>query len=526
MVLPIDADDTLRLAKNGNVRRMLTKNGQNFPKPEVVYFSDLLLKINRKDKEQSRVIMVTDKAIYNLMPNDYGKCKRRIKLEHVASVTVSQISDEFVVHVPEEYDYRYKSDKKVKIANLISQLYKQKTNKRLKTTYKSDDILKGIATTKKQARLQSREERLRRQAELLDLEDNDSDKEDATAKTPAETRQLLQNTEKVGLDDFEFLKVIGRGSFGKVMQVRKKDTGEIYAMKILKKDAIIARNQVEHTRAERKILQALTHPFLMGLRYAFQTKGKLYFVLDYYRGGELFFHLKQKRRFSEEEARLLVAEVCLALGHLHKLDVIYRDLKPENILLDHTGHLCLTDFGLSKDLSPDNPEAHTFCGTPEYLAPEIVMGCGHGVAVDWWSTGILLYEITVGIPPFYSQNVNEMYHKIQHGILRFPPFLTENCKQLIIKLLNRNPDERLGSGPDDVEEIKKQPFFDSIDWEKLLRKEIEPPYKPNVKGKEDTSNFDVQFTDEPVVDSLVTDSNLAGTSDTFVGFTYVEKPVI
>merc|ERR1712050_716380 len=245
------------------------------------------------------------------------------------------------------------------------------------------------------------------------------------------------------------LKVIGRGSFGKVMQVRRKGDAAIYAMKILKKKAIIQRNQVEHTLAERKILEALKHPFLMNLRFAFQTETKLYFVLDYYTGGELFFHLKKKRRFRENEARIMVAEVGMALGHLHSLDVIYRDLKPENILLDHSGHVCLTDFGLSKDLGPDNEDAHTFCGTPEYLAPEIVMNLGHGKAVDWWALGILLYELTVGIPPFYSQNVNEMYRKIQEAPLLFPPNLSNACKELITKLLERDPKKRLGSGPND-----------------------------------------------------------------------------
>jgi len=149
------------------------------------------------------------------------------------------------------------------------------------------------------------------------------------------------------------------------------------------------------------------------------------------------------RRFPEQTARIYVGEIALALGHLHAVGVIYRDLKPENILLDDAGHVCLTDFGLAKDLEPDE-KTQTFCGTPEYLAPEIVTGAGHDKAVDWWSLGILLYELTVGIPPFYSQNVNEMYSKIQHGVLRFPPFLTEECKSLITLLLNRDPKKEIG----------------------------------------------------------------------------------
>jgi len=307
------------------------------------------------------------------------------------------------------------------------------------------------------------------------------------------------------------------------MQVKKKSTGKVFAMKILKKRAIIARNQVEHTKAERKILQALQHPFLMTLRYAFQSKEKLYFVLDYFQGGELFFHLKTKRRFSEEVARLYVAEIALALGHLHSLQYIYRDLKPENILLDDVGHVCLTDFGLSKDVE-EGDKAHTFCGTPEYLAPEIVTGTGHDKAVDWWSLGILLYELTVGIPPFYSQNVNEMYNKIQHGVLRFPPFLSEPCKNLIVGLLNRDPTKRLGS-KDDVEDIKTHAFFATLNWDKLTKKEIDPPYKPKVKAVDDTSNFDDTFTKEPVVDSVVPQSSLSNdvNTDQFNKFTFQQK---
>jgi len=263
----------------------------------------------------------------------------------------------------------------------------------------------------------------------------------------------------------------------------------------------------------------------MTLRYAFQSKDKLYFVLDYYQGGELFFHLKNNRRFPEDVARIFVAEIASALGHLHSLAVIYRDLKPENILLDDVGHVCLTDFGLSKDVDP-NDKAHTFCGTPEYLAPEIVTGAGHDKAVDWWSLGILLYELTVGIPPFYSQNVNEMYNKIQHGVLRFPPFLSENCKSLIVALLNRDPKKRLGSR-DDIEDIKVHPFFKDMSWQKLLAKEIDPPYKPKVKPTgDDTSNFDATFTNEPVVDSMVAPSTLSQTmqgdsgENSFGDFTY------
>lgn len=513
-------NDQLRMIQHPSVRKMLSKFGSP---DEKVLFSAKVTKINKRNKEQIRAFLITDRAVYNLKTSDFSSCKRRIRLEKIESVTVSNSSNEFVLHVPDEYDYRFESAFKDDISKHLKKIVKAKTGKALKTSYVGEDHLERITVTKAKAKLLTREQ-IRQMKEEMNAEVHPSDDEDKKEGHADDVETLVGNdSEKIGVDSFDLLKVLGRGSFGKVMLVRKKDTGQIYAMKILKKSMIIARQQVDHTRAERKILEALQHPFLMGLRFAFQTSTKLYLVMDYYKGGELFFHLKNKRRFSEAEAKIFVAEVAAALGHLHSLSFIYRDLKPENILMDEHGHVCLTDFGLSKDVDPDNPEATTFCGTPEYLAPEILRGGGHGKAVDWWSLGILLYELTVGIPPFYSQNVNEMYHKIQHGALRFPPFLSEDCRDLIIALLNRNPEARLGSSDKDVEEIRTHPFFSDIDWEKLLRREIEPIFKPKVKEVEgDVSNFDEQFTKEPVVDSVVPDSQLLSNDaqGQFDGFTF------
>merc|ERR550525_971638 len=358
----------------------------------------------------------------------------------------------------------------------------------------------------------------------MKFEEGELETEQKDASSKATNMLSSDKTEKAKVtpDDFEFLKVIGRGAFGKVMQVKYKKNGEIYAMKILRKKQIVARNQVEHTKSERKILQALQHPFLIKLRFAFQTDSKLYFVLDYFKGGELFFHLKKRRKFAEDEARIFVGEVALALGHLHSLDIIYRDLKPENILLHETGHVCLTDFGLSKDLDPMNPEDNTFCGTPEYLAPEIVSHQGHGKAVDGWSLGILCYELVIGIPPFYHQNLNTMYSKIQTESPKFPPNLSRDCQDLITKLLKRNPDNRLGSSKDDVEDIKKHAWFKTLDWDKLLKKEISPPYQPTVKSDTDVSNFSTEFTKEQAADTYAPPANLKAEED-FVGFTFKQN---
>jgi serum/glucocorticoid-regulated kinase 2 len=510
-------NDHLRLASNSVVLKMLAKNGAA---AETVLFSVKVTKVNRKDKQQTRALLITDAALYNLDPANFSKCKRRIEIPNVGSITVSQKSEEFVLHIPDEYDYRFLSPLKDDITKCLKKQYKAITGKSLKTAYVMEDELGDITWTKDKVKHIPREEQMRIKKQLA-AEEHDSDKEVDDSK---EVEQILKGTEKVTIDSFDLIKVLGRGSFGKVMMVKKKDTGVIYAMKILKKAMIVARQQVEHTKAERAILETFQHPFLMGLRFAFQTPAKLYMVMDFFKGGELFFHLKNKRRFTEAEARIFVAEVALGLGKLHSLHYIYRDLKPENILMDENGHVCLTDFGLSKNIDPESgEEATTFCGTPEYLAPEILKGGTHGKAVDWWSLGILLYELTVGIPPFYSQNVNEMYHKIQHGALRFPPFLSEECRDLIVALLNRNPEQRLGSSEKDVEELQVHPFFASIDWDKMLRKEIDPPYKPKVKtGDTDVSNFDNTFVSEPVVDSFVEDPKLSDNGG-FDGFTFVTQ---
>lgn len=330
------------------------------------------------------------------------------------------------------------------------------------------------------------------------------------------------STTRVSVDDFDLLTVIGKGSFGKVMQVRKKDSGRIYAMKVLRKEAIVERDEVGHTRSEKNILGHIQHPFIVGLKYSFQTAEKLYLVMDYINGGELFFHLKKEKRFSEDRVRIYAAEIVSALAHLHKYDVIYRDLKPENILLDMSGHICLTDFGLCKEGIGEGRTTNTFCGTPEYLAPEVLKGCGYDKAVDWWSLGILMYEMLTGLPPFYSQNVNVMYEKILNEKLRFPSHIETNARDLLSGLLARDPKKRLGGSEDDAGPIMAHPFFAKLDWAKVVGKEIVPPFKPDVSSITDSHNFDKEFTAEPPVDSYAASNNLTkAAAQQFENFTYV-----
>ncbi|KAI0750693.1 Pkinase-domain-containing protein [Daedaleopsis nitida] len=296
--------------------------------------------------------------------------------------------------------------------------------------------------------------------------------------------------------DFEFLKLIGRGTFGRVFQVRKRDTKRIYAMKVLSKREIIEKKEVAHTIGERKILQrSLECPFLVGLKFSFQTETDLYLVTDFKSGGELFWHLQKETRFTEERARFYIAELILALEHLHKYDIVYRDLKPENILLDATGHVALCDFGLSKPDLRSDELTNTFCGTTEYLAPEVLLDeHGYSKLVDFWSLGVLLFEMCCGWSPFYAEDTQQMYKNICFGKIKFPKgVINEDGKQFVKGLLNRNPKHRLGAQRD-AAELKAHPFFKSIDWDALYNKQVTPPFKPIVESDESVANFDPEFT--------------------------------
>ncbi|QSS48789.1 serine/threonine protein kinase [Histoplasma capsulatum var. duboisii H88] len=327
------------------------------------------------------------------------------------------------------------------------------------------------------------------------------------------------------IEDFELLKVVGRGSFGRVMQVRKRDTGRIYAMKTLRKAHIISRSEVAHTLAERSVLSQINNPFIVPLKFSFQSPEKLYLVLAFVNGGELFYHLQKEQRFDINRARFYTAELICALECLHGFKVIYRDLKPENILLDYTGHIALCDFGLCKRDMKDEDRTNTFCGTPEYLAPELLLGEGYTKSVDWWTLGVLLYEMLTGLPPFYDENTNEMYRKILQEPLTFPSqdIVPGAARDLLTRLLERDPDRRLGANG--AAEIKAHHFFSNIDWRKLLQRKYEPSFRPHVVDADDTVNFSEEFTREAPVDSRVEGSVLSQTMQRqFEGWSYT-RPV-
>mmetsp|Transcript_642 Transcript_642/g.1042 ORF Transcript_642/g.1042 Transcript_642/m.1042 type:complete len:354 (-) Transcript_642:1142-2203(-) len=333
---------------------------------------------------------------------------------------------------------------------------------------------------------------------------------------------MARNTQ-VTMDDFELLKVIGKGTYGKVLLVKKTDTQQYFAMKILKKSFIAHKNQIEHTKTERNILAKIKHPFIVKMHYAFHNKKKLYFVLDYCSGGELFFHLSNARQFDEGRARFYAACVVLALEHLHSEGIVYRDLKPENILIDSQGYAKLTDFGLSKENVTDNFSAKTFCGTPEYLAPEILLKTGHGKCVDFWNLGCLIYEMLTGLPPFYVQNKQEVYRRILNEDPRYPEYLSPVARHLIQGLLMKDPNQRIG-----IQEIKSHLWFYGMNWTGLYNKSLQAPFLPVTNSQDDVRYFSQEFTRSPPRESLLmvpeASASPSSFSPTYSGFSFQGSP--
>ncbi|XP_067867544.1 ribosomal protein S6 kinase alpha-1 isoform X1 [Heterodontus francisci] len=336
------------------------------------------------------------------------------------------------------------------------------------------------------------------------------------------THHVKEGSEKADPSHFELLKVLGQGSFGKVFLVRKikaPDSGQLYAMKVLKKATLKVRDRVR-TKLERDILVDVNHPFIVKLHYAFQTEGKLYLILDFLRGGDLFTRLSKEVMFTEDDVKIYLAELALALDHLHSLGIIYRDLKPENILLDEEGHIKLTDFGLSKEAVDHEKKAYSFCGTVEYMAPEVVNRRGHTHSADWWSYGVLMFEMLTGSLPFQGKDRKETMTLILKAKLGMPQFLSPEAQSLLRALFKRNPTNRLGAGMDGVEEIKRQSFFANIDWNKLYRRELKPPFRPAVARPDDTFYFDPEFTERTPKDSPGVPPS-ASAHKLFRGFSFV-----
>ncbi|XP_063113185.1 serine/threonine-protein kinase N2 isoform X7 [Cavia porcellus] len=300
------------------------------------------------------------------------------------------------------------------------------------------------------------------------------------------------------LQDFRCCAVLGRGHFGKVLLAEYKHTNEMFAIKALKKGDIVARDEVDSLMCEKRIFETVNsvrHPFLVNLFACFQTKEHVCFVMEYAAGGDLMMHIHTDV-FSEPRAVFYAACVVLGLQYLHEHKIVYRDLKLDNLLLDTEGFVKIADFGLCKEGMGYGDRTSTFCGTPEFLAPEVLTETSYTRAVDWWGLGVLIYEMLVGESPFPGDDEEEVFDSIVNDEVRYPRFLSTEAISIMRRLLRRNPERRLGAGEKDAEDVKKHPFFRLIDWSALMDKKVKPPFVPTIRGREDVSNFDDEFTSE------------------------------
>ncbi|XP_024293050.2 protein kinase C eta type isoform X3 [Oncorhynchus tshawytscha] len=348
-----------------------------------------------------------------------------------------------------------------------------------------------------------------------------------SVRRESETPQ--QQTRHLGISDFTFLQVLGKGSFGKVMLARLNSGERVFAVKVLKKDIILQDDDVECTMTEKRVLSlASSHPYLTQLYCCFQTPDRLFFVMEFVNGGDLMFHIQKSRKFEECRARFYTAEITSALMFLHSKGIVYRDLKLDNVLLDKDGHCKLADFGMCKEGMFEGVATGTFCGTPDYIAPEILQEMQYGPSVDWWSLGVLLYEMLSGHAPFEAENEDDLFESILNEEISYASWLSAEAVNILKAFLTKNPARRLGCVATEGGEnaVTNHVFFTGINWDKLNCREQEPPFKPRIKTAEDVNNFDPDFTQEEPTLTPIEDLLPSVNQDEFHNFSFTSPELL
>ena len=486
----------------------------------MIKFSDKISKINKYGFKQERNILITDKAIYNLKKT---LLKRRVDFRKIDGITVSKISDEFVIHCKDiDYDYHFISPRRKTIIEIISKFYIIINQKELQLFELNIKSLSAYVTTKKEKEKRKNSSKIPK-SNSVDIEQylfGNHSKTDIqvtnykTRKTMIKTmiqKKKTFNSLSVEINDFEKIKTIGRGYIGKVLLVKYSQNNKLFAMKSIRKDQIISEGILDNILVERNILLLNQSPFLLSLSFFTQTSERIYFITPFLKGGDLFHKLKNDIFFPEDLVKFYSAQIAIALQDIHDLGFAYRDLKPENILIDEDGYIKLCDFGASVKMKGTEKEI-TFAGSPEYASPEMICREGHTFMCDWWSFGVLLYELLYGNTPFFNEDKNRMYDLIKSGTISFPKYIflegkekkykvSDDAKDLISKLLEKDPGIRLGRKG--LKEISKHPFFNSIKFDSIRKKKIKSPFKPKVQEDEYFSNFDEEFLDMDINESPV-----------------------
>ena len=498
--------DFLNLSKNYLIKSNITRE-------EEIQFSDKIYKINKYNWKQERIIIITDKAIYNLKKDTL---KRRIDLKALIGITISKNSEEFVLHCSHiDYDYHYTSPRIKTIIEIISKNYEALFDEELKLYELTDKYLNEYVTLKSEKEKQSKYTRMPKNQKRLNVKEylfGNQSKTEINDKNNIKIKPKFNNTE-VCYNDFEIIKVIGRGFVGKIILVKYKKDGKYYAMKMMRKDQIISQELENNILLEKNILIEAQCEFILSLSFFFQTPERLYFITPFIPGGDLYHKLKTDIFFTEELTKFYSAQIAIALQYLHDLGIAYRDLKPENILIDADGYIKLCDFGASIRLHGTEKDQN-FAGSPEYASPEIINFKGHTVMSDWWSFGILIYEMLYGKTPFFSMDKDRMYDLITTGGISYPTYLnledneesleynvSEEAKDLINKLLEKNPGARLGR--EGLDEIKNHPFFYYVNFDEIQKKRIKALFKPDINSEDLTNNFDEEYFEMDINESPV-----------------------
>ena len=498
--------DFLNMIKDPEFIRQVTRE-------EPILFSDKITKKNRFGFSQERNIIITNKAIYNLKKKDL---KRRILLNMIRGITISSLNDEFIIHCNDsEYDYQYFSKRKKIIIEIISKYYYIETNQELKLFSLSMKSLDTFVTTKKEKKNNSNFSRMPRTGLIsVDTYVYGTTSQKLVQKKEATIKKIGKIFSNTNVDNSNFtkLKTIGRGKCGKIILVSYNKTGDLYAIKSIRKDQIVSEDILDNIKLEREILSEGQCEFLLTLSFFYQSPERIYFVTPFIAGGDLYTLLKKRGNLEEDLVRFYSGQIAIAIGHLHEYGIAYRDLKPENILIDEDGYLKLCDFGSSVHMQGTQKE-FSFAGSNEYSSPEMINGNGHNVMCDWWSFGILIYELLYGKLPFYSPDKKRLFELILLSEVKFPKFyynedrekinyrVSDEAKDLILKLLEKEPGDRIGKKG--LNDIKSHPFFANMNFDNLKNKKLQSPYKPNVGEEEKFNNFDEDYLNMDVNESGV-----------------------